>query len=52
MSSVAIAYLTSLYSYLYQVVKDDNRIAEILGSSAGTITTLIVCYPILEIVSI
>ncbi len=51
-TTAVITYISSLYWYLYNVVQIDSRRAEILGSTASSINTIMVTMPFFEIVSI
>ena len=50
--SVAVAYVTALYTYLYQVIDNDSRRADILGGTSSSITTFLLCLPAIELVHI
>ena len=48
--SMAVAYVTALYTYLYQVIDNDNTRADILGGTSSSITTFLLCLPAIELV--
>ena len=47
----AITYIAALYAYLYTVIIDTENIAQILGSSSGIITAILISLPGLQLVS-
>ena len=48
--SMAVAYVTALYTYLYQVIDNDYTRADILGGTSSSITTFLLCLPAIELV--